>query len=106
MKIPKKIKRYCPKCKKHTEQTVLIAKRRERGALKKGSLKRLGKRGSGKKGVGNKGKYSRKARSAWKMSGKKPAKKQDIRFKCTVCGKQNVMRRRLITKKLELVWNY
>lgn len=102
MKIPKKIKRYCKYCRRHTEQTILIAKKRDRGTLKKGSLKRLGKRGSGKSGQGNKGKYSRKAKSVWKRSGKKPAKKQDIRFKCAECSKQNIMLRRLITKKLEL----
>ena len=104
MKLKKKQQRFCKKCKKHTEHTVSIAKKRDRGSLKKGSLARLAKRGSGKAGFGNKGKYSRKAKSAWKRSGAKPAKKFDLRFKCKVCGKQSVPRtKNMIARKLELV---
>ena len=104
MKLKKKQSRFCKKCKKHTEQTVSIAKKRDRGSLKKGSLARLAKRGSGKAGFGNKGKYSRKARSGWKRSGAKPAKKHDLRFKCKICGKMWVSASKgIIAKKLELI---
>ena len=102
MKRPKKINKYCPFCKKHTEQEVSIAKKRDRGSLKRGSLPRLEKRGSGTKGIGNHGKYSRKAISAWKRIGAKTSKKSDLRYKCGVCKKSSV-RSRGRTKKLELV---
>lgn len=104
MKVAKKQSRYCKKCKKHTEHTISIAKKRDRGSLKKGSLARLAKRGRGKAGYGNKGKYSRKAKSGWKRSGAKPGKKFDLRFKCSVCNKTWVSSSKaIIAKKLELV---
>ena len=102
MKITKKTKAYCRYCKKHTEHTVSVAKKANRGALKKGALQRLEKRGSGKAGYGNHGKYSRKAISAWKRIGAKTSKKSDLRYKCGVCKKSSV-RSRGRTKKLELV---
>ncbi|MDP4012607.1 MAG: 50S ribosomal protein L44e [Candidatus Nanoarchaeia archaeon] len=104
MKLAKNQKRYCKTCKKHTDQVVSIAKKRDRGTLKKGSLPRLEKRGRGKAGFGNKGKYSRKAKSGWKRSGAKPSKKFDLRFKCKVCNKSSVARKPvIIAKKLELI---
>ena len=104
MKIKKKQSRYCKHCKKHTEHTLSIAKKRDRGSLKKGSLARLAKRGLGKAGYGNKGKYSRKAKSAWKRSGAKPGKKFDLRFKCKICNKTSVSSSKaIIAKKLEFI---
>ena len=38
MKIPKKIKRYCKKCKKHSSHIVSIVKGKDRGPLKRGSI--------------------------------------------------------------------
>ncbi len=102
MKRPKKINKYCPFCKKHTEQEVSIAKKRDRGSLKKGSLPRLEKRGSGTRGIGNHGKYSRKAKSAWKMSGAKTSKKPDLRYKCKLCGKTSVQNKGTRSKKIEI----
>lgn len=104
MKLAKNQKRYCRKCKKHTEHVLSIAKKRDRGALKKGSLQRLAKRGSGKAGFGNKGKFSRKPKGSWKRSGAKPGKKFDLRFKCKVCNKSSVTSGPvIIAKKLELI---
>jgi len=103
MKMKKVKMMYCKKCRKHTEITVSIAKKKERGSLKKGSIARLEKRGSGKAGFGNKGKFSRKAISAWKRTGAKSSKKQDLRFKCKECGKMMVQNKGFRTKKLELV---
>ena len=90
MKIPKIIKTYCPKCKKHTKQTVSLAKKKERGSLKRGSIARLEKRGSGKAGYGNKGTFSKKAMSGWKRMGAKSSKKQDLRLKCEECKKSHI----------------
>lgn len=103
MKMKKVRMMYCKTCRKHTEITVSIAKKKERGSLKKGSLARLERRGSGKAGFGNKGKFSRKAISAWKMVGAKSSKKPDLRFKCKVCSKMMVQNKGFRTKKLELV---
>lgn len=104
MKLKKLQSRYCKKCKKHTEHAISIAKKRDRGSLKKGSLARLAKRGLGKAGYGNKGKYSRKAKSSWKRSGAKPGKKFDLRYKCKICNKIWVSSSKaLIAKKLEFI---
>ena len=100
MKIPKKIRRYCKYCHRHTEHSVSIAKKRDRGSLKKGSLQRLEKRGSGKSGFGNKGKFSRGPISKWKRSGAKGSKKTDLRFKCAVCSKTSVQRAGIRSKKV------
>lgn len=90
MKLPKETNKYCPKCKKHTSHKVSQAKRKGLNAthhLTRGSRKRqaLKDRGVGI-GMGNKGKYSRKAISEFKMTGKKMTKKIDLRFKCSECG--------------------
>ena len=90
MKIPKQIKRYCPKCKTHTEHKVSQAKRRTPGSahpLAK-SQKIRSKFG---KGYGNKGKYgSKPAVSKFKMTGAKTSKKTDFRFQCATCKKTQV----------------
>ena len=101
MKVPKKVKRYCKSCKKHTEHSVSTAKKANRGSLKKGSLPRLEKRGSGKAGHGNKGKFSRKAISAWKRTGAKTSKKTDLRYECKECKKSHVQRKGIRTKRVE-----
>jgi len=100
MKIKKETKRYCPICKKSTTQTVSAAKKRERGSLKFGS--RLRKRGSNR-GIGNQGRFSRKAISAWKRTGSKVSKKTDLRYKCKECGKSNMQKSGIRSKKVEFV---
>ena len=103
MKIPKIIKRYCPHCKKHTEQKVSQAKKRTPGSqhpLAKFAKKRAGFG----KGKGNLGKYGSKPPvSKFKMTGKKTSKKLDLRYECKECKKQTVQRKGIRTKKLELV---
>jgi len=91
MKIPKLIKRYCPKCQKHTEQKVKNEK--NRGKNKTHPLSQFGRirqelRGIDK-GTGNKGRMSRGALGGWKRFNKKHSKKPDFRFTCTVCNKTN-----------------
>ena len=102
MKIPKTMKRYCPYCKKHTEQTVTQAKKKTPGSvhpLGKGSKKR---RGFGK-GVGNLGtKGSKPALTKWKMTGAKTTKKTDLRLKCKVCGKSHIALKSSRAKKVEI----
>ncbi|MBS3170647.1 50S ribosomal protein L44e [Candidatus Woesearchaeota archaeon] len=105
MKIPKKIKRYCPKCKKHTETQVADSKKRTRSTarpMSRGSNSRMMARGL-KRGFGNHGKYSRPAISKFKRTGAKTSKKTDLRYKCSVCGKSQVQAFGIRTKKLEFV---
>jgi len=66
MHLPKKTKRFCPYCKKRTEQKLdIVSTGGKRGTLTRGSIARTKKRG-GASGMGNKGKYSRKAIKSWK----------------------------------------
>jgi len=92
MKIPKEIKRYCPKCKTHTTQKVKNEKNRGRNKtrpLSKFSQVRLKLKGT-TTGLGNKGRISRGALNSWKRFNKKHSKKTDFRFTCQTCKKTNV----------------
>src|SRR3989338_2922732 len=105
MKVPKKIKHYCPKCKKHTEMTVSEAKKRTRSTahpMSRGSNSRLRARGL-RRGYGNYNKYSKPAISKFKRTGAKISKKVDLRYKCNTCNKILVQSGGIRTKKLELV---
>ncbi len=102
MKVPKTKKTFCPKCKAQTEQTVALAKKKERGTLKRGSLSRLGARGRGMAGFGNHGSKSRGAISKWKRYGAKTSKKSDFRLTCKVCKKSQVKSSVVRSKKLSI----
>lgn len=102
MKRNKKTRRYCKFCKKHTEQIISIAKKRDRGALKRGSIQRARKRGRGR-GMGNLGKWgSKPAITQFQMTGKKSSKKPDLRFTCGTCKKSTTQAQGKRMKKLEL----
>jgi ribosomal protein L44E len=58
MKRPKKTKRYCPYCKKQTEQKVKEQSKGKASSLKRGGKVRIRLRGLWR-GIGNKGRYSR-----------------------------------------------
>jgi ribosomal protein L44E len=91
MKIPKKTNRFCPYCKKKTEQKIkLVSTGAKRGALKRGSLARARLRGANR-GIGNKGKYSKPAVSKFKRK-TKTTKKTNIMYTCTVCKKSKYRR--------------
>ena len=88
MKLPKTTKRYCPYCKKHTEQTISIAKQKSRSAshpLSRGSPSRVKARSL--QGIGNWGKRSKKGAKDWKRK-TKMTKRLTILYKCAACGKQ------------------
>ena len=89
MKIPKKTNRFCPNCRKKTEQKIkLVSTGAKRGSLKRGSLLRAEKRGL-HRGIGNKGKWgSKPAVSKFKRKSK-TTKKTNIMYTCTVCGKSH-----------------
>jgi len=87
MKIPKKTKRFCPYCKKQTEQKIkLVSTGAKRGTLTRGSISRAKQRGLGR-GIGNKGKWgSKPAVSKFKRKSK-TNKKTNIMYTCEVCKK-------------------
>ncbi len=107
MKIPKEMKRLCPKCKKHTEHKVTQAKKKSPNSnhtMSSGSKVRMHLRQEGKdKGTGNSGKTSRPPIKNRKMSGKKLSKKVDLRYECKECKKASVQSQGIRSKKVEMV---
>ena len=86
MKMPKTTKRYCPFCKKRTEQKIdLVSTGSKRGTLKRGSLSRAKQRGENK-GKGSKGRYSKPAIKKWKRKSKTSTRKVVI-YTCKECKK-------------------
>ncbi len=102
MKMPKTMMRFCPKCKKHTQQKVLVVKKKAASAMSYGSKIRARRRGRAR-GTGNQGRYSKPAVTKFKMTGKKQTKKTDLRYQCSVCLKSTVQSEGFRTKKLEFV---
>jgi len=102
MKIPKLIKRYCPKCKKHTQMKVSQNKKRAASSLSYGSKIRARRRGRAR-GKGNLGRYSKPAVTQWTMTGKKLTKKADLRFECATCKKSWIFGKGFRAKKVEFI---
>lgn len=87
MKVPKTMKRYCPKCKKHTvHKVVMVSSGHQRGALKRGSLIRAKLRGLGK-GHGNLGKWGSKPAASKFKRKTKNTKKTNLMYTCMTCNK-------------------
>ncbi|MFN4133207.1 MAG: 50S ribosomal protein L44e [Candidatus Hadarchaeales archaeon] len=78
MKLPKKIKTYCPTCKKHTEHTVSQVKKRSASPFSWGQ-RQFAKvmRGYGSQPRSEQRKFF------------KTTKKVSLLFKCSVCGKSH-----------------
>jgi len=92
MKIPKTTNRYCPYCRKKTEQKIkLVSTGAKRGTLKRGSLARAKLRGSNS-GIGNQGKYSKPAVSKFKRKSK-TTKKTNIMYTCQECKKSKYQKK-------------
>jgi ribosomal protein L44E len=86
MKVPKKTKRYCPKCKKQTEQKItLVSTGSKKGSMKYGSKIRARLRGKAR-GYGNWGRYSKPASSKWKRK-TKSTKRLVLMYTCQICKK-------------------
>ncbi len=102
MKIPKTTKRYCPYCKKKTEQKIkIVSTGAKRGTLTRGSIARAKARGLGR-GIGNKGKWGSKPPVTKFKRKSKTTKKTNIMYTCTECGKSKYKagRRNKRTNKL------
>ena len=92
MKLPKTTKRYCPYCKKKTEQKIkLVSTGAKRGALKRGSKQRAKLRGKNR-GIGNLGRWSKPAVSKFKRKSK-TNKKTNIMYTCTECKKSKYQKK-------------
>ena len=93
MKKPKTTKRYCPFCKKKTEQKIkLVGTGFTRGTLTRGSKARARLRGLGR-GIGNLGKWcSNPAQSKHKRK-TKTTKKTNFMYTCSVCKKSKYQKR-------------
>ena len=91
MKIPKKIRTYCPRCRTHTEHSVTIYKHGKRRALAEGERRYRRKQ----EGYGSKRKPEQKRFA-------KVTKKVDLKLKCTKCGYIS-HREGIRLKKFELV---
>ena len=100
MKIPKKTHRYCPYCKKQTDQKIkLVSSGSKRGSLKRGGIMRAKLRGKGR-GIGNKGKWgSKPAVSKFKMK-TKTTKKSQILYICEVCKKGKSQKKGIRVSKI------
>jgi ribosomal protein L44E len=99
MKIPKKTTRFCPFCKKRTEQKVdLVSTGVKRGTLTRGSIARTRIRG-GSTGMGNHGKYSRKPIKSWKRKTKTTTRKV-LKYICKECKKTSLAKKSRRVSKL------
>jgi len=100
MKIPKMMKRFCRKCKKHTEHKIAQNKKKNPSSLKRGSKYRAKLRGAAR-GIGNLGRYSKPAVTKFKRTGAKNTKKTDFRYTCSVCKKMSAQKKGIRAKKVE-----
>ncbi len=102
MKLPKTIKRYNPKLRKHTVHKVVQVKKRQASSLKRGSKYRAKKRGEAR-GVGGHGRYSKPAVTKFKRTGAKATKKTNLVFECTESKMKFSQKSGKRTKRLELI---
>jgi len=99
MKLPKKTKRFCPKCNAHTDHKIdVVSTGHKRGTLTWGSLSRARKRGSNR-GYGNQGRYSKKAVKSLKMKTKTTTRKVLI-YTCQKCKKSTLGKKSRRVSKL------
>ena len=99
MKLPKTMKRYCPICKKRTEQKVKEQSTGRPSTLKRGAKQRAQLRGLNR-GIGNQGRFSRMKNQA--KGQRKTTKKTAIVYTCTVCKKGKDQKKGKRTGKLVL----
>ena len=91
MEIPKNMKLFCPYCKKHTEHTVDVTKKKPRRKVAEGQRRYL----RILKGFGS---FPRP-----KPDHEKPTKRQDLRYKCSECGKKHKKGKGFRSKKFKIV---
>lgn len=103
MKLPKQVNRYCPTCKKHTIQTVSVAKQKSRSSahpLSRWGTSRVKSR-SYRSGYGNLGRFSKAAVKDRKMK-TKTTKRLSVLYKCKACGKSRGIRKAIRVSRIEI----
>ncbi len=103
MKLPEKQNRYCPYCKKQTEQKVSVAKQKSRSSthpLSRGGDFRVKKRGF-KSGFGNQGRYSRPPPKNQKMKTKQ-TKRLSLIYTCSTCKKSKGIKKGLRVSRIQI----
>jgi large subunit ribosomal protein L44e len=78
MKRPRKIQRYCPKCKKHTQQDIAKIKKRRASELKQGQ-RRFRRVMKGYRGFPRPKPEGRE----------KTTRRVNLKYTCTVCKKSH-----------------
>ena len=97
MKIPKNTKRYCPYCKKRTEQKIKVPSKGKASSLKRGGKVRIRLRGLWR-GIGNQGRFSRMKNQ--QKGNRKTTKKTNIVYTCSECKKGKYQKKGKRTGKL------
>jgi len=97
MKKPKKLNRYCPYCKKKTEQKVKEPSKGKASSTKRGGKPRIRLRGLWR-GIGNQGRYSRMKNQ--QKGKRKTTKKTNLMYTCTVCNKSKYQKKGKRTSKI------
>lgn len=98
MKMPKRIKRYCKHCRKHTVMTINMVHKGKRSTLKNGQRRRL----RIKSGHGDAGHYSKKPIKDWARNSKVTQAK-DANLECTECKKKQVVKGGFKARRFELI---
>lgn len=101
MKKPKTTNRFCPKCKKKTEQKIkLLSTGTKRGAMKRGGKSRVRLRGLWR-GLGSLGRYSKPPIAKWKRKTKN-TKKHVFVYTCQECKKSTQSKSGIRASKVQL----
>ena len=103
MKIPKVTNRYCPYCKKKTEQKIkLVSTGFQRGTMTRGGGRiRARLRGLGR-GIGNLGKWGSKPAQTKNKRKSKTTKKTNIMYTCKTCNKSKYQKKGIrLSKQLQ-----
>lgn len=103
MKLPQKVTRYCPHCKKHTDQTVAVAKQKGRSSahpMSRWSRSRAKLRGQAM-GYGNLGRFSKPPIKNWKRK-TKATRRISVLYTCAICKKAHGMKNSIRTSRLEV----
>ena len=97
MKVPKQTKRYCPYCKKHTQQKIMRTKTKPRPKTKKHALK-WGVRHMSEVLAGYGGFPRPKIHEKSKQS-----TKASFTYLCTACSKKHVLQNPKRAKRVEQI---
>jgi len=103
MKIPKKTRRFCPHCRKHTEHKIALARQGGRNSShpqSRWSTSRVQKRGL-RRGRGNLGRFSKPAIKSWKRK-TKATKKSVLVYTCSECKKAHLTKQGIRSSKLQI----